>query len=117
MPVSASSSSFWSRSVSNRGADSGRPTEAGGRSKVTTALRTPRRPARGAPPGPQPDHGPGAHVDPVVRADGDDRALRGRGASGLIAEHLHRGGRLLAGRNGAIPSPAPARAPPRGRRG
>ena len=41
-PQSASSSSFWSRSVSRRGADSGRTTMAGWRSKVTTTVERPR---------------------------------------------------------------------------
>ncbi len=45
-PVEASSSSFWSRSVSRRGALSGRTTMAGWRSKVTTALRSPCSSAR-----------------------------------------------------------------------
>src|SRR4029453_12052982 len=46
MPVAARSSSFWSRSVSSRGADSGRTTLAGCRSKVTTAEASPLSAAR-----------------------------------------------------------------------
>ena len=45
-PVAASSSSFCSTSVSSRGADSGRTTEAGWRSKVTTAVSIPPAAAR-----------------------------------------------------------------------
>ena len=40
-PVASSSSSFWSRSVSSLGADSGRTTVAGWRSKVTTVAAAP----------------------------------------------------------------------------
>ena len=72
-PVSASSSSFWSRSVSSRGADSGRTTAAGWRSKVTTALASPaaRRPAPHLG-----DHRLVAEVHAVVGADRDDAARR-----------------------------------------
>ena len=76
MPVSASSSSFWSRSVSSRGADSGRTTD--GRVAVEGDDRAAQAPL-GGPAADLADHRPVAEVDAVVGADGDGRALRRRG--------------------------------------
>ena len=87
-PVAASSSSFWSRSVSSRGAVSGRTTAAGWRSKVTTVARGRRRPR------PAPDLGDDrlvAEVHAVVGADRDDAAARsGRAAALDVVHDLHR---------------------------
>ena len=85
-PVAASSSSFWSRSVSSCGADSGRTTIAGWRSKVTTAERAPMSAASALDVG---DDRLVPEMHAVVRADGDDAALRGAVTPPEIAHHLH----------------------------
>ena len=86
-PVAASSSSFCGRSVSSRGADSGRTTLAGWRSKVTT---TDRRAQLVAQPADLGDHGLVAEMDAVVGADGDDRPLAGPRARRQIGDDVHR---------------------------
>ena len=85
-PVAASSSSFWSRSVSSSGADSGRTTMAGWRSNVTTADRRTHVAGQPAHVG---DDRPVAEVHTVVGADGDDAALQRALTALEVGHHLH----------------------------
>ena len=74
------------RSVSSRGADSGRTTLAGWRSKVTTDAACAVGVGQAADLG---DDGGVAEVDPVEGADGDDRALAWPGGTAEVVDDLH----------------------------